>query len=166
MAQIGIIMGSDSDLPVMRPAADVLDKLGVSWEMSIVSAHRTPDRMREYAATARERGLRAIIAGAGGAAHLAGMTAAWTNLPVIGVPVRTSALGGMDSLLSVAQMPGGVPVAAVAISGGVNAGILAAQIVGSFDPEVYERLERYREEMRRSVEEKSAALECEAERKG
>jgi phosphoribosylaminoimidazole carboxylase PurE protein len=152
-------MGSDSDLPVMKPAAEVLEKLGISYEMTIVSAHRTPDRMREYAMSAKSRGLRAIIAGAGGAAHLPGMVAAWTNLPVIGVPVKTSALGGMDSLLSVAQMPGGVPVAAVAISGGLNAGLLAAQIIGSSDPNVYGRLESYREEQRRAVEEKARLME-------
>jgi 5-(carboxyamino)imidazole ribonucleotide mutase len=154
-------MGSDSDLPVMRPAAQVLEKLGIETEMTIVSAHRTPERMREYAKTAKERGLKAIIAGAGGAAHLAGMTASWTNLPVIGVPVKTSALGGMDSLLSVAQMPGGVPVACVAISGGLNAGLLAAQIIGSFDEKVYEKLEAYREDMRKMVEGKAQALENE-----
>ncbi|MDR1643702.1 MAG: 5-(carboxyamino)imidazole ribonucleotide mutase [Clostridiales bacterium] len=154
-------MGSDSDLPVMRPAAEVLEKLGIKAEMTIVSAHRTPERMREYAKTAKERGLKAIIAGAGGAAHLAGMTAAWTNLPVIGVPVKTSALGGMDSLLSVAQMPGGVPVACVAISGGLNAGLLAAQIIGSFDDGVYDRLEAYREDMRKMVEGKAQVLENE-----
>jgi 5-(carboxyamino)imidazole ribonucleotide mutase len=157
--QVAIIMGSDSDLPVMRPAAEVLEKLGIRYEMTIVSAHRTPDRMRDYALKAKDRGVRAIVAGAGGAAHLPGMTAAWTNLPVIGVPVKTSSLSGIDSLLSVVQMPGGVPVACVAISGGLNAGLLAAQIIGSFDANVYERLEKYREDMRQSVLGKAKAME-------
>ena len=126
---VGIIMGSDSDLDVMQGAADMLNELGISFEMTIVSAHRTPRRLYTYAESAVERGLRVIIAGAGGAAHLPGMVAAISPLPVIGVPVKTSALNGQDSLLSIVQMPAGVPVATVAINGGKNAGILAAQII-------------------------------------
>ncbi|MCB0783864.1 MAG: 5-(carboxyamino)imidazole ribonucleotide mutase, partial [Flavobacteriales bacterium] len=135
MADIGIIMGSRSDLEVMREAADVLKELKVEFELTVVSAHRTPDRMREYAMQARERGLKAIIAGAGGAAHLPGMVAAYTSLPVIGVPIKSrNSIDGWDSLLSIAQMPGGVPVATVAVNGSMNAGILAAQIVATADP--------------------------------
>jgi 5-(carboxyamino)imidazole ribonucleotide mutase len=133
-------MGSDSDLPVMAAAGAVLAELGIAYEERIVSAHRTPDAMRAYAQGAAERGLRVIIAGAGGAAHLPGMTAAWTVLPVIGVPVRSRALSGVDSLYSIVQMPPGVPVATVAIDGARNAGLLAAQIVGAFEPAVRERL--------------------------
>ena len=133
MPQVGIIMGSDSDLPVMADAAKVLDDFGIDYELTIVSAHRTPDRMYEYAKTARQRGLKLIIAGAGGAAHLPGMTAAITDLPVIGVPVKTRALSGVDSLYSIVQMPGGIPVATVAINGATNAGLLAVQILGAFD---------------------------------
>lgn len=144
---VGIIMGSRSDFETMLETARVLDELGIGYEMEIVSAHRTPDRMFEYARTAEERGLRVIIAGAGGAAHLPGMTAAKTALPVIGVPVLSSALSGMDSLLSIVQMPRGVPVATVAIgkSGAANAGLLAARILGSADPAVRARLHAFRE---------------------
>jgi 5-(carboxyamino)imidazole ribonucleotide mutase len=142
-------MGSRSDHDTMVEAARILDELGIEYEMHVVSAHRTPDRMFEYAETAESRGLRVIIAGAGGAAHLPGMTAAKTVLPVIGVPVLSSALNGLDSLLSIVQMPRGVPVATVAIgkAGAVNAGLLAAEIVGTSDPEVRSRLHAYRKRM-------------------
>ena len=136
MVMVGIIMGSDSDLPVMSEAARVLDEFGVEYELTVVSAHRTPDRMYEYAKTAKERGLKLIIAGAGGAAHLPGMTAAITTLPVIGVPIKTRALSGVDSLYSIVQMPGGIPVATVAINGGKNAGLLAVQTLAAFDDEI------------------------------
>ena len=137
---VGIIMGSDSDLPVMAAAGAVLAELGIAYEERIVSAHRTPDAMREYAMSAAGRGLKVIIAGAGGSAHLPGMTAAWTLLPVIGVPVRSRALSGVDSLASIVQMPAGVPVATVAIDGARNAGLLAAQMIGAWTPAVQERL--------------------------
>jgi 5-(carboxyamino)imidazole ribonucleotide mutase len=148
---VGIIMGSDSDLPVMQAAADMLRELDVPHEMTIVSAHRTPARLYEYAQQARGRGLRVIIAGAGGAAHLPGMVAAISPLPVIGVPVKSSALGGEDSLLSIVQMPPGVPVATVAINGAKNAGILAAQILGASDQEVLDRVERYKRDLEAMV---------------
>ncbi|HEY8347903.1 MAG TPA: 5-(carboxyamino)imidazole ribonucleotide mutase [Symbiobacteriaceae bacterium] len=148
-------MGSRSDLETMREAAAVLDELEVPYEMKIVSAHRTPDAMFRYAEEAESRGLEVIIAGAGGAAHLPGMTASKTVLPVIGVPVLSSALHGLDSLLSIVQMPGGVPVATVAIgkAGAKNAGLLAAEILGVKYPEIRDRLKAYRERMRRQVEE-------------
>ncbi len=144
---VGIIMGSNSDLDTMQHAADVLDELGVPYEMKVVSAHRTPDRMFEYAETAEERGLQAIIAGAGGAAHLPGMTAAKTPVPVLGVPVKSRVLNGVDSLLSIVQMPKGVAVGTLAIgrSGARNAGLLAAQIVGLNDPAVLKRVKAFRE---------------------
>lgn len=147
--RVGIVMGSRSDHETMVEAARVLEELGVSYEMEVVSAHRTPDRMFAYAEQAAERGLHVIIAGAGGAAHLPGMTAAKTMLPVIGVPVLSSALHGIDSLLSIVQMPKGVPVATVAIgkAGAANAGLLAAQILACVDPELRERLQSYRERM-------------------
>jgi 5-(carboxyamino)imidazole ribonucleotide mutase len=141
---VGIIMGSDSDLPVMQDAAAILDDFGVPYEMTIVSAHRTPRRLFDYAESARDRGIRVIIAGAGGAAHLPGMAAAITALPVIGVPVKTSALSGEDSLLSIVQMPAGVPVATVAINGAKNAGILAAQILGVADAALLDRIAEYK----------------------
>ncbi len=144
---VGIVMGSDSDLPVMRHAADVLTALGVPHEVRVVSAHRTPHDMIAYGGEAADRGLKVIVAGAGGAAHLPGMLAAVTTLPVIGVPVRTTALDGMDSLLSIVQMPRGVPVATVAIDGGRNAGLLAAQILATADPELVRRLGAVRAEM-------------------
>ena len=156
---IGIIMGSDSDLPVMSEAAKILDELKIPYELTVVSAHRTPDRMYEYAKNAHKKGLKAIIAGAGGAAHLPGMTAAMTSVPVIGVPVKTSTLSGVDSLYSIVQMPPGIPVATVAINGAKNAGILAAQIVGSFDAEVYERVENYKAALKAQVETKAEKLE-------
>lgn len=159
---VGIIMGSDSDLPVMREAAQALEAFGVPFEMTIVSAHRTPVRLFEYASSAEARGLRVVIAGAGGAAHLPGMVAAITPLPVIGVPVKTSALSGEDSLLSIVQMPGGVPVATVAINGAKNAGILAAQIIGAGDAAVLDRVARYKAELEAMVLTKAAKLEAEA----
>ena len=156
---IGIIMGSDSDLPVMSEAAKILDELKIPYELTVVSAHRTPDRMYEYAKSARKKGLKAIIAGAGGAAHLPGMTAAMTSVPVIGVPIKTSTLSGVDSLYSIVQMPPGIPVATVAVNGAKNAGILAAQIVGSFDAEAYERVENYKADLKAQVETKAEKLE-------
>jgi len=156
---VGIIMGSDSDLPVMQQAADILRELGVPFEMTIVSAHRTPRRLYEYAETALERGLRVIIAGAGGAAHLPGMAASLTALPVIGVPVKTSALSGQDSLLSIVQMPAGVPVATVAINGATNAGILAAQILGAGDPAVRDRVSKYKRDLEAVVMAKAIRME-------
>ncbi|MDB4447662.1 5-(carboxyamino)imidazole ribonucleotide mutase [Roseivirga sp.] len=150
---VGIIMGSQSDLRVMREAATVLEELGVAFELTIVSAHRTPERMFEYAKNARGKGLKTIIAGAGGAAHLPGMVASLTTLPVIGVPVKSSnSIDGWDSVLSILQMPGGVPVATVALDGAKNAGILAAQIIGSFDETIAENLEQYKAEMKLKVE--------------
>ncbi len=148
---VGIIMGSDSDLPVMQAAADALDELQVPFEMSIVSAHRTPKRLYEYAASAEERGLKVIIAGAGGAAHLPGMVAAISPLPVIGVPVKSSALSGEDSLLSIVQMPPGVPVASVAINGARNAGILAAQMLAISDHALAQRVRDFKSDLEQMV---------------
>lgn len=159
MISVGIIMGSDSDLPVMSEAAKVLDDFGVGYELTVVSAHRTPDRMYEYAKSAKERGLKLIIAGAGGAAHLPGMTAAITTLPVIGVPIKTRALSGVDSLYSIVQMPGGIPVATVAINGGKNAGLLAVQTLAAFDDEFSEKVETYKKDLEKSVVEKAEKLE-------
>ena len=159
MAEVGIIMGSDSDLPVMQDAAKMLEEFGVDYEISVVSAHRTPKKMYEYAETASERGLKVIIAGAGGAAHLPGMTAAISTLPVIGVPIKTRALSGVDSLYSIVQMPGGIPVATVAINAGKNAGLLAVQILAAFDSKLSEKLKNYRLNMKTEVENKSAKLE-------
>lgn len=159
MVQVGIIMGSDSDLPVMSEAAKVLDSFGIEYELTIVSAHRTPDKMYEYASTAQERGLKVIIAGAGGAAHLPGMTAAITTLPVIGVPVKTRALSGVDSLYSIVQMPGGIPVATVAINGAKNAGLLTVQMLAAFDPQLQEKVKTYKMDLKNSVEEKAEKLE-------
>ena len=163
-ALVGIIMGSDSDLPVMRESADALDRLEVAYEMTIVSAHRTPERLYEYAQSAAERGLRVIIAGAGGAAHLPGMAAALTPLPVIGVPVKTSALQGQDSLLSIVQMPAGVPVATVAINGARNAGILAAQVLATADDALRARIIAFKRELAAMVMEKVARLEQAADK--
>lgn len=149
---VGIIMGSQSDLSVMAEAAKVLEELAVTYEISIVSAHRTPERLYEYATTAREKGLKVIIAGAGGAAHLPGMIAASTTLPVIGVPVKSrNSIDGWDSVLSILQMPGGVPVATVALDGAKNAGILAAQIIGTFDDQVAENLKKFKQQMKEKV---------------
>jgi 5-(carboxyamino)imidazole ribonucleotide mutase len=158
--QVGIIMGSDSDLPVMQEAAKVLQELQVSYEMTIVSAHRTPERLFEYARSARDRGLQVIIAGAGGAAHLPGMVAAISPLPVIGVPVKTSTLNGEDSLLSIVQMPPGVPVATVAINGARNAGILATQILGTAEPELLDRVAAFKQALEAMVMGKVAKLEA------
>lgn len=154
---VGVIMGSTSDWETMKYACDILDELNIPYEKKVVSAHRTPDYMFEYAETARERGLKVIIAGAGGAAHLPGMVAAKTNLPVIGVPVQSKALNGLDSLLSIVQMPGGVPVATVAIgkAGSTNAGLLAAQILGSFRDDIHDALELRREAIEKDVREGS-----------
>lgn len=155
---VGIVMGSDSDLPVMRAAAEALSELGVPHEVRVVSAHRTPEDMIAYGSSAAERGLKVIVAGAGGAAHLPGMLAAVTVLPVIGVPVRSSALDGMDSLLSIVQMPRGVPVATVAIDNGQNAGLLAAQILATSDPSLTARLTERRARMKAMVAEANATL--------
>ena len=149
---VGIIMGSKSDLPVMQEAIDILTELGIAHEVEIVSAHRTPERMYEYAKTAEERGIRVIIAGAGGAAHLPGMTASITPLPVIGVPVKSrNSIDGWDSILSILQRPGGVPVATVALDGAKNAGILAAQIMGVADEHVRKRISAYKEGLKEKV---------------
>jgi phosphoribosylaminoimidazole carboxylase PurE protein len=157
-AQVGIIMGSDSDLPVMRAAAEILDELGVACEIDIVSAHRTPERLYAYARDAESRGLRVIVAGAGGAAHLPGMVAAITVLPVIGVPVSATCLEGEDALLSIVQMPAGVPVATVAIDNATNAGLLAAQILGTADSDLRARLQAYKDGLRDKVLRKAEAL--------
>lgn len=156
---VGIIMGSDSDLPVMAKAAQMLDQLEVPYELTVVSAHRTPDKMYEYAKTAKERGLKVIIAGAGGAAHLPGMTAAMTVLPVIGVPVQTKTLSGVDSLYSICQMPPGIPVATVAINGALNAGLLAAKILATNDEAISQRLTAYADSLETMVEQKAEKLE-------
>lgn len=145
-------MGSKSDLPVMQEAADILDELGIGYELNIVSAHRTPERMYDYAKSAHERGIKVIIAGAGGAAHLPGMTASLTPLPVIGVPVKSrNSIDGWDSILSILQMPGGIPVATVALDGAKNAGILAAKIIGASNPEVLKRMADYMETLKEKV---------------
>lgn len=157
---VGIIMGSDSDLHVMQAAADILTELGVPFEIAVVSAHRTPERMFDYAKEARNRQLKVIIAGAGGAAHLPGMVASLTTLPVIGVPVKsTNSIDGWDSVLSILQMPNGVPVATVALNAAKNAGILAAQIVGIMDDEVGERIARYKQQMKSEVEAKNEKVQ-------
>lgn len=156
---VGIIMGSDSDLPVMSAAALMCEEFGIAFELDIVSAHRTPEKLVAYSKSAETRGLKVIIAGAGGAAHLPGMVASETVLPVIGVPVRSSSLDGMDSLLSIVQMPGGVPVATVAINGAKNAGILAAQIIGSGDSALREKISLYKGEMKAQVDAKSEKLQ-------
>ena len=157
--QVGIIMGSDSDLRVMQAAADMLTQLEIPFEMTIVSAHRTPERMMEYAGAARDRGLQAIIAGAGGAAHLPGMVAALTILPVIGVPIAITALQGQDSLLSIVQMPKGIPVATVAIDNAANAALLAAQIIAVSNNEVAAKLQAFRENQTATVMQKVKAME-------
>ncbi|HEY9887309.1 MAG TPA: 5-(carboxyamino)imidazole ribonucleotide mutase [Candidatus Obscuribacterales bacterium] len=157
---IGIIMGSDSDLPTMQAAIAVCEDFDVAYEVAIVSAHRTPDRMVTYAKTAHERGLKVIIAGAGGAAHLPGMVAALTPLPVIGVPVKTSTLSGVDSLYSIVQMPGGIPVATVAIGNAKNAGLLAVQILATHQPALLAQVQTYRQDLAAQVMEKQARLEA------
>lgn len=152
MIQVGIIMGSKSDLPVMKAAKEFLDEIGISCELKIVSAHRTPELMIEYAQSAASRGLKVIIAGAGGAAHLPGMTASMTTLPVIGVPIKSSnSIDGWDSILSILQMPNGIPVATVALNAAKNAGILAARIIGSFDKSIQEKLDAYALKMKETV---------------
>lgn len=158
--KVGIIMGSDSDLPIMKQAAEILDTFGITYEITVVSAHRTPQRMMDYASSAYERGLQVIIAGAGGAAHLPGMVAAVTALPVIGVPIKSSnSIDGWDSILSILQMPNGVPVATVALNAAKNAGILAATILGSSDKQVYSKIENYKKEMVQQVLNKAKIVE-------
>ncbi len=159
MAQVSIVMGSDSDMPVMAKAADILDRLGISYEMRIISAHREPDLFFEYAKTAEARGVKVVIAGAGMAAHLPGMCAAIFPMPVIGIPMHTTSLGGRDSLYSIVQMPAGIPVATVAIGGGVNAGLLAARILAVSDTALLEKLKAYSQEQKEGVEEKDARLQ-------
>ena len=155
MAKVAIVMGSDSDMPIMKKAAEFLDQMGIDFEMTIISAHREPDIFFEWAKGAKDRGVKVIIAGAGKAAHLPGMCAALFPMPVIGIPMKTSDLGGVDSLYSIVQMPSGIPVATVAINGGLNAGILAAKILATSDEKLLEKLEVYSEEMKQSVVEKA-----------
>ncbi|MCI6553034.1 MAG: 5-(carboxyamino)imidazole ribonucleotide mutase [Lachnospiraceae bacterium] len=159
MAQVGIVMGSDSDMPVMAKAADILEELGISYEMRIISAHREPDVFFEYANTAEEKGFKVIIAGAGMAAHLPGMCAAVFPMPVIGIPMHTTSLGGKDSLYSIVQMPSGIPVATVAINGGANAGLLAARILAVSDPELLDRLKDYSRSLKEGVQAKDERLQ-------
>lgn len=156
--QVGLIMGSDSDWPTVQPAAEVLAEFGIPFEVGVVSAHRTPERMVEYARTAASRGLKVLLACAGGAAHLPGMVAACTALPVVGIPRALKNLDGMDSLLSIVQMPAGVPVATVSIDGAKNAGLLAVRILGAGDPELLAKMEAYQQQMEQQVLEKDAAL--------
>ena len=157
--KVGIVMGSDSDMAVMSKAADILEELSVEFEMTIISAHREPDVFFEYAKSAESKGFKVIIAGAGMAAHLPGMCAAIFPMPVIGVPMHTTSLGGRDSLYSIVQMPSGIPVATVAINGGANAGILAAKILATSDPQLLERLKAYSEKMKAQVEAKAKKLD-------
>ena len=159
MAKVAIVMGSDSDMPIMKKAAEFLDQMGIDFEMTIISAHREPDIFFEWAKGAKERGVKVIIAGAGKAAHLPGMCAALFPMPVIGIPMKTSDLGGVDSLYSIVQMPSGIPVATVAINGGLNAGILAAKILATSDEALLEKLEAYSEEMKQSVVAKAEKLD-------
>ena len=158
MAKVGIVMGSDSDMPIMAKAADILEELGIQYEMTIISAHREPDVFFEYAKTAEEKGFKVIIAGAGMAAHLPGMCAAIFSMPVIGIPMHTTSLGGRDSLYSIVQMPSGIPVATVAINGGANAGLLAAKILATSDPELLAKLKDYSEKLKDQVVAKDAKL--------
>ena len=159
MAKVAIVMGSDSDMPVMAQAADVLEKLGVDFEITVISAHREPDIFFDYAKTAEARGVKVIIAGAGKAAHLPGMCAALFPMPVIGIPIKTSDLGGVDSLYSIVQMPSGIPVATVAINGGTNAGILAAKILSTSDEALLGRLKEYSENLKNDVVKKAEKLD-------
>ena len=159
MAQVGIVMGSDSDLPVMAKAADILDRLGIDYEMHIISAHREPEEFFAYAKSAEERGYKVIIAGAGMAAHLPGMCAAIFPMPVIGIPMHTTSLGGRDSLYSIVQMPSGIPVATVAIGGGANAGLLAAKILATADAALLDKLKEYSAELKEQVMAKDARLQ-------
>lgn len=162
---VGIIMGSDSDLPVMSAAAQALEEFDVPYEITVVSAHRTPQKMVDYAVNAAERGLRVIVAGAGGAAHLPGMTASLTSLPVIGVPVKTSKLSGLDSLLSIVQMPAGIPVATVAIDGARNAGLLAVRILSCSEASLAKKMRAYQETLRKTVEKKAQSLKVQGYKK-
>ena len=159
MAKVGIIMGSDSDLEVMKGAAEMLEKFGIDYEMTIISAHRMPDIFYDYATSAEEKGIKVIIAGAGGAAHLPGMAAAIFQLPVVGVPIHTKALGGVDSLYSIVQMPQGIPVATVAINGGANAGLMAAKILAVSDDELLTKLKEYKKGLKDGVCAKAEKLE-------
>ena len=159
MAKVAIVMGSDSDMPIMKKAAEFLDQMGIDFEMTIISAHREPDIFFEWAKGAKDRGVKVIIAGAGKAAHLPGMCAALFPMPFIGIPMKTSDLGGVDSLYSIVQMPSGIPVATVAINGGLNAGILAAKILATSDEALLEKLEAYSEEMKQSVVAKAEKLD-------
>ena len=159
MAKVGIVMGSDSDMPVMAKAAEILDKFGIDYEMTIISAHREPDIFFDWAKSAEEKGIRVIIAGAGKAAHLPGMCAALFPMPVVGIPMKTSDLGGVDSIYYIVQMPSGIPVATVAINGGANAGILAAKILATSDAELLAKLKNYSEEMKNDVVKKADKLE-------
>lgn len=159
MAKVSIVMGSDSDMPVMAQAAEVLEKLGVEFEMTVISAHREPEIFFEYAKTAEARGIKVIIAGAGKAAHLPGMCAALFPMPVIGIPMKTSDLGGVDSLYSIVQMPSGIPVATVAINGGTNGGILAAKILAASDPKLLAGLKEYSQNLKNDIVKKAEKLE-------
>lgn len=159
MAIVGIVMGSDSDMPVMSKAAEILDRFGIEYEMTIISAHREPDIFFEWAKSAKERGLKVIIAGAGMAAHLPGMCAAIFPLPVIGIPMHTTSLGGRDSLYSIVQMPSGIPVATVAINGGANAGLLAVRMLAMSDDSLLEKLLEYKDELKEQVVAKDAKLQ-------
>ena len=159
MPKVGILMGSDSDLPVMKKTADTLKKFGIDYEMTIISAHRMPDIFVDYASKAQERGVKVLIAGAGGAAHLPGMCAALFDLPVIGIPIHTKSVGGVDSLYSIVQMPSGIPVATVAIDGAVNAALLAAEILAVSDDELHAKLADYRKEMKQGVMDKAEKLD-------
>lgn len=159
MPKVGIVMGSDSDMPIMAKAAEILDKFGIDYEMTIISAHREPDIFFEWAKSAEEKGIKVIIAGAGKAAHLPGMCAALFPMPVVGIPMKTSDLGGVDSLYSIVQMPSGIPVATVAINGGANAGILAAKILATSDAKLLAKLKSYSEEMKNDVVKKADKLE-------
>ncbi len=159
MAQVGIVMGSDSDMPVMAKAAEILDKLGITYEMNIISAHREPDEFFQYAKSAEDKGFKVIIAGAGMAAHLPGMCAAIFPMPVIGIPMHTTSLGGRDSLYSIVQMPTGIPVATVAIGGGANAGLLAAKILATSDSALLAKLKEYSNELKEAVIKKDAHLQ-------
>jgi len=160
MVEVGIIMGSQSDLPIMKEAAEALKEIGIKYEITVVSDHRTPERMYEYAKAAQGRGIKVIIAGAGGAAHLPGMTASLTALPVIGVPIKSSnSIDGWDSVLSILQMPGGIPVATVALNGAKNAGLLAASIIGASNQSVYDKLSAYKEALKEKVLQSAKDLE-------
>ncbi len=159
MAKVGIVMGSDSDMPIMAKAADILEELGIDYEMTIISAHREPDIFFEYAKSAKEKGFKVIIAGAGMAAHLPGMCAAIFPMPVIGIPMHTTSLGGRDSLYSIVQMPSGIPVATVAINGGANAGLLAARILATSDAELLKKLKEYSTNLKEQVQAKDAKLQ-------